>query len=201
MAISGINPLDFPLDWNRVTVAGLTWGLDVALGAYCIVSGADREYKYDVKEGKGTKGATTTFTNVSPAKFQIKYFMWAFDHFVGWDVFVLLHRYDPTKKAAQAYDIYHPALAANEIKSVVTAKIGQPNYVEGGEGMGMTSITVDYLEYFPAGKSSAVSTPNGSSGNAPKWVPAPPAGDKPDPIAEAQQQVDELGKQAQGAGK
>ena len=200
MALSGINPLDFPMDWDRFTLAGVTWGKDVALGAYCVVGEAVRAHKYDDKEGKGTTGATSTFVNLPPAEFDVTFYLWTFEHFVGWDVFVLLLRYDPTKNKSdsQAKDVFHPALAGNQITSATVREIGSCQHL----GQQLYSIKCKFKENRAAGKNSAVSTPSGSTGwhKAPYGGPGNKPGDGPDPaIAEAQKEADKLGKEAQEA--
>jgi hypothetical protein len=200
MTLSNLNPLDFPEDWHRFSVAGVTWGKDLAEGAYCVVSDAVREHKYDDKEGKGTVGGTSTFVNLPPAEFDVTFYLWSFDHFVGWDVFVLLLRYDPTKTKAQsqAQDVFYPSLSANQITSATVRKIGSCTHL----GKGLYSIKVSFKEFRPAGKSSAVSTPSGSSGTSPKWVKAPynKPGDSADPaIAEAQAEAKKLAEEGQDA--
>jgi hypothetical protein len=79
----------------------------------------------------------------------------------------------------QAVDIYHPSLADIEINSVVTESIG--NIVHEGEQF--YTIAVQFIEYFPPPKSSAVSTPTGSVANS----STNPTGAPPDPIGDAQQ--------------
>lgn len=199
--LSTLNPIVWGFAWAFVTIAGVDSPGVIPKGG---ISGADREYKYDTKAGKGTKGATSTFVAIEPAKFSIKFLLWddgtlgtGRNHFEEWDAFVPLLKYDPTKKAAQAFTIFHPGLASIDINSVVTTKLGMPV----DEGEGLWSVTVEFLEYFPASKTSVVSTPKGA-----KWVDTTPGGKgtppgtTPDPAIEAaQKQIDELSKQAQAA--
>jgi hypothetical protein len=187
-----LDPISNPSFWDVVTIAG------VDSPGLCVVSKAPRAHKYDVKTGKGTKGSTTTFVGLPPADFSIKFMLWLVEHFQAWGDFRPLLRYDPTKKKGQqAVDIFYPSLADLSIFSVVTTEIGSIVH----EGKQLYSIEVSFLEYLPASKTSAVSTPAGS-----QWYAGPGADGKPKPgaqpdpaIAEAQKQVNDLANQAQGA--
>lgn len=185
MASGALNPIDQPQLWDYITI-----GQKNSPG-YCELSEFKREQEFDVKKGKGTVGATVTFTGKPPVKGTIKFFLWTSDHFEEWESFRPLLKYDPTKKAVQAIDIYHPALADIDVKSVVCEGIGSIVH----EGKQMYSCTISLLEYLPPPKKSAVSTPTGSQ-SIQKTNGNPP-GTPPDPIADAQQkQIAELLKKA-----
>ena len=173
MTSAALNPIQNAEDWDKVQI-----GLYESPGV-CVVSGAERKYGWDVKKGKGTQGATLTFNESPPVEFSIKFMLWEIDHFVQWSTFRTLFKYDPTKKATTAIDIYHPSLADIDVKSVVCKKIGAIEH----EGKQLYSVTVDLIEYHPPPKKSAVSTPDTSKPNA----NTPGIGTQPDPIADAQQ--------------
>ncbi len=122
-----------------------------------------READFDVKKGKGTFGSTVTYVGRPPAKWGIVFELWLARHWDEWTAYVPLLNYDPTKKKVQAIDIYHPSLAEIGIKSVVTTSIGMIKH----EGKGLYTRTVEFLEYFPSPKVSAVSTPSGSQATSP----------------------------------
>jgi len=167
--LGAINPIDNPGAWDVVVIAGQQ------SPGICELGDVKRAHEWDVKKGKGSLAATTTFVGRPPAKFTITFRLWQSDHFAAWDDFVLLLQYNPTKKAVAAVDIYHPALAFAGIHSVVTESIGAPHH----EGDGMYTIAIEFLEYFPAPKVSAVSTPttsttnSGDSGGVPGTPPDP----------------------------
>lgn len=198
-SFGAIDPISNPRAWDFVTIA------NVNSPGFCQVPEWKRKHEYDVKKGKGTTGATVTFVQKPPAEGSIKFFLWdngtlgtGHNHFKEWDAFIPLLEYDPTKSAKdqQAFGIYHPALDAIKVKNVVTNGIGSLVH----EGAGMYSITVDFLEYFPASKTSAVSTPKGSKTTAPGYVGGAPPGDNPAAtVAELQKQAADLAKQAQKA--
>ncbi len=173
-----VNGLDNAQDYDVVKVDGIENPGIIAPGG---ITGFDRLTEWDVKKGKGTKGGTATISQLPPAKGSIKFLLWDPFHFEAWDtIYRARFKYDPTKKAKNAVDIYHPALAKIDITSVVTEKIGP----ETPEGKGLWSITVDLLEYIPPPKVNISSTPNGSTSNGGK---AGASGKSDDPIADAQQ--------------
>lgn len=186
MSSSAVDPINFPQVWDAVFVGG-----QFSPGV-CQLSGFKRAFQFDVKKGKGALGATVTFVQRPPAEGTIKFLLWLPFHFGQWDQFRPLLKYDPTKKAVQAIDIYHPSLNDLEITSVVCKSIGAIEH----EGNQLYSITVEVLEYFPPPKASAVSTPSTSTGTSPGGSSSP--GTQPPNAQDAQQkEIADLLKQAQ----
>ncbi len=173
MASGEINPIDNPQAWDVINVGGKD------NPGYCEVGEFKRENEWDIKKGKGTKGATMTFVGLPPAKGQIVFYLWLAQHFRDWEAFRKLFKYDPTKKTTSAIDIYHPSLADIDISSVVTEYITNIVHV----GKQMYTVTVDLVEYSPPPKASAVSTPGGSKSTGGASIPGTPT----DPVADAQQ--------------
>lgn len=153
-----LNPLEHPEIWDRVIIGG------VISPFMCEVSEWTRKNQWDEKVGKGSQGATLTYTGRPGARGSIKFKLTEPEDFDAWLSYLPLFKYDPTRKAAQAIDIYHPSLAEIDITSVVCEEIGNVVH-EGGQEY---SRTVKFIEYFPPPKKSAVGTPNGSidKGNA-----------------------------------
>lgn len=180
-----VDPVSFPQIWDSILIGG------VQSPGMCKVHEFRRAHEFDVKKGKGAFGATITFVGRPPAKGDITFYLWASSHFVAWENFRLLLKYDPTKKAVQAIDIYHPSLADIDITSVVTESIG--NIVH--EGDQLYSITVSFLEYFPPPKVAAISTPTTSQQQNTSQIP----GQAPPQAADANQtQIQQLLAQASG---
>lgn len=176
--MSVTNPIADPQGYDNVKIGGIFNPGIIAKGG---ITGFKREQTWDVKTGKGVKGATETLTALPPAKGSIKFLLWTAFHFEAWDdIFRATFKYDPTKKTKQAVDIDHPALAKLDIFSVVTESIG----VETPEGDGLWSITVELLEFLPPPPKTITSTPSGSTANGGK---AGASGKSDDPIADAQQ--------------
>ena len=97
-----MNPFDNPGAWTT-----LRFGQKQTPGM-CVVSGFSRLYDWDIKKGKGVKGATITFTSAPPATGKVVFSMWTREHFAAWDALLPLFKYDPTKKTVSATDVYHP---------------------------------------------------------------------------------------------
>jgi hypothetical protein len=177
MASGALDPINNPQAWDTIQIGQQTSPGVAQVGEW------KRAHEWDVKKGKGTLGGTVTFVGRPPAKGPIKFLLWTPTHFQAWDTFRPLLKFDPTKQAVQAVDIFHPVLADIDVTSVVTESIGNIVY----EGQGLYSITVEFLEYFPPPRTSAVGTPTGSQSNVgtkPITNPGAPA----DPIGDAQQQ-------------
>jgi hypothetical protein len=175
------DPYNNPQQWDVIQIGGTT------NPGICQVGEFKRGFEWDVKKGKGTLGATITFTGRPPAKGSIKFLLWEAQHFVDWDAFLPQFKYSPTKQAVQAVTVYHPSLAAIDLSQVVTESIGNPIH----EGGGLFSITVEFLEYFPPPSVSATSTPTMAQPNT------DPAANPPDPYAAQQAQIASLLKEAQ----
>lgn len=171
------NPIDFPQDWDVIKVAQQT------SPGLCKLSGFVRDHEFDVKKGKGTIGGTVTFVGRPPAKGTVTIQLWTLDHFTQWFAFMPLLRYDPTKKAVQAVDVYHPSLALIEMTSFVVEGVGAIEH----QGNGLYAVVVKLLEYFPPPKASAVSTPSGSQANQSPGGSGNASGTPADPVADAQQ--------------
>jgi len=186
MASGAVDPITQPQAWDVVLIAQQTSPGLARVGEF------KRVHEFDVKKGKGTLGATTTFVGKPPAKGSIVFRLFYASHFVAWEQFRPLLKYDPTKQNIQAVDIYHPSLADIDVNSVVCESISNIVHVGNGE----YNVTVEFLEYFPPPKASAVGTPTGSQANAgtpPINKPGTPA----DPVADAQQkEIGDLLKQA-----
>ncbi len=171
------NPIDDAQGWDIVLLAG-----HVSPGR-CEVTGATRSQEWDVKRGKGAAGATITYTGIKPAEPKVKLYFWLPSHFDAWTKFLPLLQTDPTKKTPTALAIYYPSLAVIGISSVVVKEIGAIEY----EQTGLYSVTIDFLEYLPPPKKSAVGTPTTSTQGANKSKGGAAAGTPPDPVTERQQ--------------
>lgn len=173
MSSGSLDPITSPQVWDVVKI-----GAQTSPGV-CELSSFASKPEWDVKRGKGVMGATITFVGRPPSKGSITFKLWTPAHFAQWDLFRPAFKYDPTKKAVQAIDIYHPSLADIDLTSVVCEGIGAIKH-EGGQ---LYTISVDLLEYFPPPKASAIGTPSGSTSAGKGTTP----GKTTDPVADAQQ--------------
>ncbi len=170
---STTNPITDPVGCDVVVIGGVVSPGLAEIGDF------KTKREFDVKKGKGTFGSTITFVGRPPSTGSIKFFLWEAAHFDAWSTFRAQFKFDPTKKAIQAIDIFHPSLTEIDMNSFVCEGIGGWKH----EGKGLYSITVDLLEYFPPPPKNATGTPSGSTskGSANK------SGKSDDPIADAQQ--------------
>ena len=182
MSSDAANPIEDPQAWDHIYVGQTKSPL-------CKVTGFKRQYEWDKKTGKGTKGSTTTFVGQPAVNGTVTFYLWRVQDFVAWAAFRKLLKYDPTKKNVEAIDIWYPSLADIDVKSVTTEEIGAIEH----EGQGMYSVTIALLEYLPPPKKSATSTPSGSKTTQKGTTPGTPT----DPVADAQQkEIAELLKKA-----
>ncbi len=177
---------DDPQAYDKVTIGGVE----------CpgIVKGVDAfktKREFDVKKGKGTFGATITFVGRPPATGSLTFLFWNKSQETAWISFRDQFKFDPTKKAINAIDIFHPWLNEIDMNSFVCEGIGAVK----DEGKKLYSITVDLIEYFPPPNKNATGTPSGSTSTGGK---KDPSGTSDDPIASAQQkEIASLLKEAQ----
>lgn len=184
MASESLDPINNPQSYDVVFIGGVASPGVIPPGG---LSGFKRAHEWDVKKGKGAHGATITYVQRPPAKGSIKFLLWSPEQFVQWGTFRPQFKYDPTKKNPQAVDIFHPALADIDIKSVVCEGIGALE----NDGTGLWSITVELLEYFPPPKKSGVGTPSQSKTNT-----SPTANTPPNAQDQQQAEIAQLMKQA-----
>lgn len=155
------NPLSNPAAWNVVLVAGVA-----NPGVARIVDGGNRPYKWDVKDTAGAQGGTTTYRGFKNSEhLRVRYEFWTreqIDQFYA-EYYPLL-KYDALKTAPKPVAISHPALAANDITTVVTNDIGALLDL-GGQ---LWSVTVEFIEYRPPKKQNVTTTPNGAATSSSK---------------------------------
>lgn len=125
------------------------------------LSGHDREIGWDVKKGPGQSGATTTRTSEDPVEFTATFTLTDVDDFDAWPAFRTLLLSTVSGATPKALDVYHPDLAANDIKSVVLKSLGGVMHA----GQGGQTIAVKLLEYRPPKPKGG--TPSGSKAKKP----------------------------------
>jgi hypothetical protein len=184
--IADYNPplIAFRTAWDVVLISGVT------CPGYCEISGFERGWGWDVKEGKGAQGTTPTYTNKQRCEGEIVFYLWTAQDFIDWEGFRPLFLYDPTKSnTPQAVSIEHPSLADIGIKSVVTQKISPIRHL----GNQLYSCTVKLLEYAPPPPANAVASPTGTKPDATLQNSEAPA-----PTDPLQQKIADLLKQLDG---
>ena len=120
------------------------------------ISGHERKINWDVKEGSGQKGASSTLKSIPLRTVTVVFDLADFDDIGGWPAFRALCLSTINGAKPKALDIYHPDLSVVEIRSVVLASMGGPVH----DGKGGQTITVQFQEYCPP--KPAGGTANGS---------------------------------------
>lgn len=193
IAFAQLDPIANPSFYDAVQIGGkISPGL-------AVVEATPRKTEWDIKKGKGVRGATSTLVQQPPAEVTIKFYLWdngtlgtGHNHFAEWDAFYPLLQFDPTKQEGKAIELWHPALAGIDLSAVVVDHITSLAHL----GRGLYMIEVKLHEYLPAVATSAVSTPTQvqAAGGDGQGGPGAPA----DPVADAdQQEISNLYQQAQ----
>ncbi len=146
------------------------------------LSGHDRGVKWDVKEGNGQAGASTTLKSIPPIEFTATFYLADQDDFDAWPAFHDVIDSTVSGPKPKALDIYHPDLATQNINSVTKASVGGVVH----DKKGGQTIVVKFQEYKPPKPKGG--TPNGSGAKKKE---------APDPNAAANAQLAALTKQYQ----
>lgn len=175
------NPIDNEELFDAIRLAG------VRSPGLVTLSGHDRNEKWDVKDADGAGGASTTYKGEQIAQFSASFYLVKdpvldLNEFAEWELFAAHIRSSlPNKGKPKALDIYHPDLAANDIKSVCKASLGGMTH----DGKGGATVVVKFIEFRPSVKKGG--TPAGSKTTA----------KPPDPNADLKAQIDALLIEAQ----
>lgn len=156
------------------------------------LSGHDRIKQWDVKNAKGTTGASSALEGDPIGKFDAVFTLAGDDvdgvtDFDEWEDFQRLIESTTSGPTPVALPIYHPDLARNRYTEVTNGGIGGMIH----DGKGGATVKVTFLEYKPPKpKPAAKATAKpGASGAAagPNTKPT-----KPDPNAERKRQLNAL---------
>lgn len=174
------NPIDDPELYNVFVLGGQT-----SPGVIKEITGHDSKVNWDVKDGTGQSGASTTLKNVPLRAPKITIFLADEEDFAAWDDFLPVIESTVAGATPKALEIYHPDLARFRITSVVKANIVGPKY----DGKGGQTYTIELQEYRPPKPKSG--SPNGSSASNKRET------DKTDPNAAANAELAALTAQYQ----
>lgn len=133
------------------------------------IKGFSRETGWDEKKGKGTQGATVTLTSAPPAKGTVTlhligpggFYYWGgpSTDFAQWDSFVTnALSISPAKQQSEGLTVWHPALAAVGITSVVVKGYSPLEHI----GKGLYQATIELIEWQKPPPVSVVSTVSGT---------------------------------------
>lgn len=139
------NPIDNEELYDRIELAGVRSPGQVTL------SGHDRKETWDIKPADAVNGARTSYKGDQVAQFRASFYLikdpvLGIDDFAAWDDFATLIRTSlPKKGKPKALKIYHPDLAANDIKNVCKATMGGMTH----DGKGGATVVVEFIEFRP----------------------------------------------------
>lgn len=173
-----------PNEWIYFVLNGMVSPGTIPRGG---VKGFGRATGWDIKRGKGTRGATLTLKDQPPCEGSITlqligpgglYFDGSPSHdFADWDAFVAGVLSTPvTQQAAQGLGIYYPGFSAIDLSAVVIKHYSTLDHV----GRGLYHVTIQMIEWSPPLPKSIVSTvastkPDAGGGGK----PAPPHPEDP----------------------
>lgn len=149
------------------------------------LSGGGRRYKWDIKDCAAAQGQTETYQGWKVTEdIRGRFEFWLpeqIDEFYA--RFLPVLKYDALKQnPIEAIQIFHPALFANDISSVITLHVGPLVH----DGLQLWVVEVEWAEYRPAPKNNATSTPTTTKANG------DPTKVKPTAQSEQDRQIVEL---------
>ncbi len=162
-----VNPLRAPELVNTIVVAGVSCGPFGDIRAkFELIDPKGRPFKWDIKDAPGTQGATITHRGSRPSQFTFKFTFGVgepVDQAKAIDDFdskmAQLFQIDVTKKEPKPLDVLQIQLASVDIFAVVAENIVGYEF----DGAGLYVFTIHCLEYAPAKKKNATSTPTGTT--------------------------------------
>jgi hypothetical protein len=107
------------------------------------ISGHNRKIEWDVKNGSGQSGASTTLKSIPPVEISCAFFMATGEQFALWPEWRDHVNSTISGKTPKAMDAYHPDLAANGITSLVLSEFGGVVH----DKKGGQTITIKFQEY------------------------------------------------------
>lgn len=146
------------------------------------LSGHNRKVVWNIWQGYSLNGATISLKQIPPIEFTASFYLvkdvaQGLDDYALWDVFRKVIDSTLVGRTPKAVSIYHPDLAANDVKNVVKAEIGGMVH----DGRGGATVAVKFQEYRPARVQGGLPT------KKPEF----------DPNADIKRQIDALTKQFQ----
>lgn len=157
--------------WNRDPAHNTVKVKGVASPGRARISMASIPYNWDIQEGYGLSGASMTFKGRGLVKFTLYIDLWAPEHFIAWQLWMVLIR-PPSTSVPLVVEMGHPVLSMLDVKAVAVLSLGQPER----QSNGMWTVRIDCIEYREQQKSLV--KPRGS-------IPSPEKGAVVTPQTEA----------------
>lgn len=136
------DPIRSPGEWDLLYAAG-----SPNPGLFVLAGAAAREYKWDIKDAPGVQGAFMTYRGWRPTQgIKGTFYFWQEGQVEQWYQWAQVWVLDARKLSTKPVDVYHPALAANDINALVTKSFGELK----GNAQQLWSITMEWHEWRPA---------------------------------------------------
>lgn len=194
-----MNPFNNPELYEKIVISGLP------SPGTCTLTGWKRSVDWDVKQGGGIDGASTTRKGKAPASGTVSLYLVDFpglpSQLEQWRRFSALLQEAQDK--GKALDVYHPDLADLKVTDVVVTEIGQLEH----DGKGGQHVSFGLMEYRPPKPKPAAKPKAGSPVH--NWVAGQANNANelllqalktaPSPNAAAEAELAELKKQAMNA--
>ena len=155
--------------WLKAQLGGVKTPGTIPVGG---LRGFKRETGWDVKKGKGTKGATLTLKDQPPVEGTVICQLTTAQDFADWDDFVAnVLDTDPETQQAEGLSWYYPGHVSISLSVVVIKHYTGIEY----QGRGMYHGTFEIIEWGPPPAKSIVQTPaqEKPDANDPDTPPAP----------------------------
>lgn len=179
-----MNPFELPELYDHILIGGQR------SPGVCTLSGFKRSVAWDVKQGGGQDGASTTRKGKEPASGTVTVYLvdetGQQSEQDEWQAFAALLQI--AQQQAIAFDVYHPDLMTLKITSAVVTWVGQVEH----DGKGGAKASFGLMEYLPPKKKPAAKPKSKSSGSKPGDPPK-----APDPNAALKSELDALLQKAQ----
>ena len=138
--------------WLKCQLSGVLTPGTIAPGG---LKGFRRETGWDVKKGKGTKGATLTIKDQPPVEGLVTLQLVTAQDFSDWDLFVSsVLSIDPESQAADGLSWFYPGHVSIGLTDVVVKHYTGVEY----HGRGLYHATFELLEWSPPPDASIVRT-------------------------------------------
>ena len=138
--------------WCRAKLGGLSTPGTIPVGG---LKGFRRKTGWDVKAGKGTKGATLTLQDQPPVRGTVTVQLITPQDFRDWDDFAEnVLSIDPSDQQAEGLSWYYPGHASIALSAVVVEEYSGIEYA----GKGKYHATFDVIEWQPPPDASIVRT-------------------------------------------
>jgi hypothetical protein len=144
------------------------------------IKGFKRETGWDVKAGKGVRGATLTLKNMPPCEGSIVLQLVTAADFTAWDAFVSAVLAIPIEsQQADGLSIFYPQFASIGLTTVVVKHFTGPEY----QGKGLYHATIEIIEWSPPPNVSIVATVASTSPDQPDSDSSTPPPEDPRIVA------------------